>query len=133
MLIFPAGAAPGSSEVTVSPVMAFPDGGMAFAGHAFDISLDIAGKPGGGDPFSQPVDVTVEFSQSDIAVISDPAGLILQHYQQGSWVDASQTCSPSHPSLVDLEAGFIQVKICQTGLYALFGPTHQVFFPLVGR
>jgi hypothetical protein len=133
MLIFPAGAAPGSSEVTVSPVMAFPDGGMAFAGHAFDISLDIAGHPGGYDAFSLPVDVTVEFSQSDIAVISDPAGLILQHYQQGSWVDASQTCSPSHPSLVDLDAGFIQVKICQTGLYALFGPTHQVFFPLVGR
>jgi hypothetical protein len=125
-LEFQHGAVPAETPVTVVSIMAFPISGMAFAGHAFELLAHTL-------TFPSPVTATVEFSQADIAVISEPEGLALLYYSQDGWMEAAHTCPDPGNTTLDLEIGYLRLEVCRTGRYALFGPSHQVVLPFIFR
>ena len=101
---FPQGMVGITMTVTVTPTVASSNGGLAFAGHAFDMGLLLPGK-GLVDGFSRPVTVTIQFSQSDIAVLSTPDDLSLYWWNGLDWLPARETCAGTPPPALDLEGG----------------------------
>ncbi len=127
-LFFPSGAVSQTTALTVTPVMIddrLPN--QAFTGHAFDM----VAQP--DQVFNVPVTVTIRYSDSDIRVISDENSLALLWWDGSSWAGAVTTCAPSSSSQRDVLINTISLPICRTGRYALFGPTHPIYLPLVFR
>ncbi len=128
--IFPAGLVSATTSATVTPTLASPLFGLDFAGHAFDLSLKEAGSGTEIMNFSLPVSVAIHYSPMDTAVISDTGSLALYRLDQGGWVAADFGCPESLLRSAP-EVGVFETAICQSGRYALFGPTHAIALPVV--
>jgi hypothetical protein len=128
--IFPSGLVSTTATATVTPTLASPLFGLDFAGHAFDLSIRETGSPTEILTFTLPVSITIHYSPRDTAVIADPMLLALYRREGDAWVKIHDTCSIS-PTPVHVEPGLIHAVICQSGRYALFGPTHAVALPYV--
>lgn len=122
---FPAGSTPFSTTVSITPTVAASGKGWDFAGHAFELDAE------GITSFEQPVKITLTYSDADVHVVSDESGLQLMHWDGVVWETAEATCSDPIGREVSVENKVLEVEICETGLYALYGPSQQNFFPLV--
>ena len=47
------------------------------------------------------------------------------------WLEATETCSQPSGYVRDLLNNRIGVSVCQTGRFALYGPTQSLFMPIV--
>jgi hypothetical protein len=71
--------------------------------------------------------------ETDVSVISNEAELALWVWTEDGWQDATTTCHDPAPYLRDVINNVLTLTICQTGRFALFGPTHQRYFPFIDR
>jgi len=132
-LRFPAGAVTETTTLILTPTLAQGGAGYAFAGHAFEIGTFRDGHPLSGLTFSKPVTVTIHYSDQDVRVVSDESQLALWWWTGGGWEDAANTCDPPSAYNRDLANRVLSVPICHLSLFGLFGPTHQMYLPLILR
>ena len=126
--LFSAGTVTQTTRITVTPTVAIWSlGNQFFAGHAFDLTAAMA------QSFSLPVTVTLRYSDADLHVIADESALTLSWWTGSQWVDAGTTCPSASVYDRDVVSNILKVAVCRTGRYALFGPTHQSYLPLVRR
>lgn len=128
-----AGAVTEEATLVLTPTMATPPAGYAFTGHAFDLAAWQAGLPLASLAFSTPVTVTIGYSVADVRLVADKDMLALMERAGGEWREVTQICGGE--SVQTSEGGILtySVPICETGQFALFGPTHPSFLPLVLR
>ena len=136
-LTFPADALPMGVPmpvtVTVTPGLMPFTPGYASIHHTFELTVTYPDARGALADFTQPVSVTVRYSITDTRVVSDTGVIGLWRLDAGEWVQADQNCSPSSAQSHDESARVVYSTLCQPGLYALAGPTHQRFVPWVNR
>src|SRR5690606_27630449 len=91
----PAAALSTTVTLTVTPAVEQHEHLTVFAGHAFALDADpplLAGAP---------LTVTVGYSDDDVRVVSDRAGLALRWWDGAAWQDAAQSCAVPQPASVD--------------------------------
>jgi hypothetical protein len=101
--------------------------GYAFSGQGFQIeAYQTDGTHASGYVFNTPITITVEYTNSAIALVSDENSLQLYYWNETSW-------STDGISIVgrDLNANQITATTTHLSHYAMFGKTNQVFLPLV--
>jgi len=130
-LHFPAGAVQESTALILTPRMAVPPPGYAFSGHAFELGLDVGGQTQAALQFDLPVEVEIAADSFDLRLVSEPGKIALLHWTGATWEPAAETCPPD--AAAEDENLPFQAQICQTGIYALFGPTNQFLLPQVYR
>jgi len=121
-----------TSTLTITPTKAYGGAGMAFAGHAFDLSYDPIGTGEPGPGFNKPAAVTIEYSQADVSTVLDTLQLNLFWWDGSEWLEAQDTCQGVPTASHDLDNRRFEVEICCSGKYALLGPTNAVFIPYLG-
>jgi len=128
---FPAGAVTEETTLVLTPTMASRGAGYAFTGHAFDLAAWQSGLPLANLAFSTAVTVTIGYSVADVRLVADKTKLALMEWTGGEWREVAQICGgePTQTS----ESGILtfRVPICETGQFALFGPTRQAYLPLI--
>jgi len=87
--------------------------------------------PQSAPTFNAPVTITIHYTDADTQLISDINQLALWKKQGDDWQDAAQTCEPASTYERNIDTQTITVAICQTGRFALFGPTNNLFLPLM--
>jgi glucosylceramidase len=130
---FPAGAVTEETTLILTPTMASPGTGYAFTGHAFDLAAWQAGLPLGSLAFSAPVTVTIGYSIADVRLVADKNMLALMEWTGGKWREVTQICGGEPAQTSENGVLTYRVPICETGQFALFGPTRRTFLPLVLR
>lgn len=130
-LEIPADASAQTLTLTLAPSMAEAAPGYAFTGHAFELAVEQASARASNYIFDTPVTLTIQYSRDDIAVISDPQNLTLWWWNGSSWQNASQSCNPASEYFRDTENRILSLSICQSGIFKLMGPTHQVILPVI--
>ncbi len=128
-LDFPALAITSSLTVTATAVWepGLPD--QRFAGIAFELQVSQAEATLPEYTFTPPITATLVYTGSDVWAISDPAALTLKFATPEGWVDALDTCPTPGDYTRRPGENSLSLPICQTGRYALFGPTHHYFIP----
>lgn len=131
-LRIPAGAVAVTTTVTVTPTTQTEvQEGLEFTGHAFWLAAQpTAGHLAGNFTFSQPVTVTIHYSDLDLNLIREENGLVLLWWNGSQWQNAAVSC-PAGWQVVDPALNRFSASVCQSGLYALYGPTVRVFLPVV--
>jgi glucosylceramidase len=132
-LEFPAGVVTLTTTVWLTPTLASDRPGFAFAGHAFDVEAYQADTLVPGLILSAPVSVTLYYSDDDVRRVADEQQLVLSRRTGSEWQDAAQTCDPASSYIRDVTHKTLSVPICQVGQFGLFGPTRQVYLPIVIR
>lgn len=99
----------------------------AFAGHTFELSLD---QDTNSEQFAT---VTINYREAEIRLVSDESQLTLRRWDGEAWQDAATDCAPVSVYSRDAENNTLQITICETGRYALFGPTNRSFLPFVAQ
>jgi hypothetical protein len=127
-LAIPAGALAQNATLVMTPTLAPDDRGMFFTGHAVDVSARSGGSVLG---FAAPLTLTVRYSNADVRVVADESRLVLRRWDGRVWQDAAQLCDGA--VVRDEEQHMISAPICDTGRYALFGPTNQLYMPLLAH
>jgi hypothetical protein len=127
-LAIPAEAVTQTATLVVTPTLAPPDSGMFFTGHAVEVSA----RSGAADlSFAAPLTLTIRYSGADVRVVTDEAGLVLRWWDGRGWQDAGQTCAGNPAAVRDELQNALSVPICHAGRYALFGPTNQIYMPVL--
>ncbi len=103
--------------------------GYAFAGQGFQI--EAYRSDGVHIPnyiFTKPITITVEYSNADIAIISDENTLELRYWNGNTW-------SVNGITIIERDANNNRLVATVTHLsqFAMFGETHQIYLPLVLR
>jgi hypothetical protein len=103
--------------------------GFAFAGQGFQI--EAYRSDGVHIPnyiFTKPITITVEYSNADIAIISDENTLELRYWNGNTW-------SVNGITIIERDANNNRLVATVTHLshFAVFGETHQIYLPLVLR
>ncbi len=126
----PSGAA--TSTVTVELVQqtapAQQDNAYQFAGSAFSLTASEGGVPLETYTFAQPVTVTLEYSDSDLAGMVE-ANLALYYWDvpTSSWLDAADTCTGlDYLKGLDMVNNILTVHICHLSEFATFAPPKAV-------
>jgi hypothetical protein len=129
-----------ASSVTATTVLSYTavptataPAGFGFAGLAFsldayqdDIKLD-------GFAFAQPIGVTVQYSDADIAGLNEQT-LTLAYWNGTGWVDAGTTCAPPSIYTHEPEMNRFTVAICHLSEFGVFGvPQRKLLLPLMRR
>jgi hypothetical protein len=131
-ITIPAGAVDVPTEIHLIPVVLPRQSGLYFAGHSFDLVAYQQGVKVDPIKFSQPIQVSTEFSAWDSSWVEDAQKLAWFMLSGGNWSLAKSTCDqPSE--LVDPENRATNVAICSTGTFGLFGPPKHINLPLVTR
>lgn len=130
-LDFPPDAVTQTTTVALTPTLASGGTGYAFAGHAFELAAYQGGSLQSGFTFGGPVTVTVHYSDSDVRTVTDEERLALWWRNGGEWQDAAQTCEPTSSYSRDVANNALSVPICHLSLFGFFGPTQQVYLPLI--
>jgi hypothetical protein len=126
----PAGAAIWADRVIVTPTVASPPAGLAFAGHAFELAFQPAGSQPQDAVLDTPIAVAIAYSRANLRLVSDEQQLTLSWWDGQGWVDAAATCQPAAQ---DLQNHMLQASLCRAGRYALLGPTQRQFMPVMIR
>jgi len=132
-LEFPAGAVTQTTTIWLTPTLASSGAGFAFAGHAFDLEAFQDGALAPGLSLGAPVSVNIYYSDYDVRLVSNENQLVLSWWTGGEWQDAAQTCDPAASCLLDVANKTLSAPVCRPGQFGLFGPTHQVYLPIVMR
>jgi hypothetical protein len=117
------------TTLILTPTLVAGGAGLAAAGHAFDLVASQGGVAHPNLAFVAPVTVTIPYSASNIWAISDTGALALRRWDGAAWTDAAASCGTSASQ--DAAHQLLRVPICRTGRFALFGPTHTFYLPLV--
>lgn len=119
--------------MVLTPTLASSGGGWAFAGHAFEIGAYREGRLLPTLILRRPATVTIRYSAQDMRLVSDESNLLLRWRVGGGWQDAANTCDPPATYRRDLVERSISLPICHLSSFGLFGPTRQVYLPMVLR
>ena len=130
-LDFPADAVNQITTMVLTPTLASGGGGSAFAGHAFELAAYQGGSLRPDFTFGAPVTLTIHYSDNDVRVVIDESQLALWRWTGSEWQDAAQTCDPVSPYTRDMANNVLSVPACHLSLFSLFGPTNQVYLPLI--
>jgi hypothetical protein len=130
-LDFPPDAVTQTTTVFLTPTVVSRQAGYAFAGHAFELAAYRTGTLQPGLVFSAPVSVALHYSDWDVRVVTDELELELWWRMDGGWQDAAQTCDPATDYDRDAAGNVLGVPICRVGGFALFGPTREVYLPVM--
>lgn len=123
----PEGALSATTVLLYSPSPAHTrPAGWAPTPYVFRLSAFTADATSGDLAFAVPLTLTVAYLDSHVAAVTDVEQLALLRWDAGAWVDTTATCGP-----LTVNAAYNDVigPLCQTGLYALTGPTHEIFVP----
>jgi hypothetical protein len=130
---FPAGVVTEPITVAVSTSTAEDINGFWFARHSFGLSA-LQGETALPDfTFGEPVTVTLRYRHEDVGVVSNEEELALWVWTEAGWADAATTCETPAGYVRDVVNNVLIVGICETGRFALFGPTYQRYLPLIDR
>jgi hypothetical protein len=132
-LDFITGVVTQTTTLTLTPTIAGSVPGFAFAKHAFELAAFHDSAPIPGLTFGAPVTITISYSDRDVGLVSDESQLALWRWTDGAWQDAAQTCDPAPSYTRDEVNNLLSVPACRPGLFGLFGPTHQIYMPIVAR
>lgn len=134
-LTFSGDAIAQSATIVVTPTLVSGGAGKASASHAFELGLFQPSRAPADSSFAAPVQVTIHYSDVDVGVISDEAQLTLDRWTANGWENAAQGCGAGSGTLAFPipAANRFNGLVCQTGRFALLGPTHQLYLPLVFR
>lgn len=132
-LTFPADAITQTTTVTVTPTLQADEPDFASTTHAFELVASQGDQHLTDFTFRAPLTLTVQYSDLDIRLVANENELVLWLWRENSWQDASQTCEPASAYKRDLANNTISLPICQTGGLGLFGPTNQLYVPLLIR
>jgi hypothetical protein len=127
------GAEVGAVLVVLTPMLASGGPELAFAGHAFDLEAHVDGAQQPGLRLAKPATITLHYGDADVRVVSDTDQLALWRWSDGAWQDAASTCVPAPAAGNDPAAQVLSVPVCQLGRFALLGPTHKAYLPLLLR
>jgi hypothetical protein len=130
---FPAASVPSPSTVMLHPSTAEDIAGYSFARHTFQLSAVEDETQIPFDTFTAPVTITLHYSHDDVGVISNEGELALWVWTEDGWQDATTTCDSPSPYVRDIVNNVLTLTICQTGRFALFGPTNRHYFPFIDR
>ena len=133
MLTFPTGAVTEATTIVLAPSLGPRRSDHAFAGHAFDLAAYQAGKREPGMALNEPVTVSIEYSDQDVRVVSDPSRLRLYRWDGSAWLDAGETCDPPSVRIHDEVERRLSVRICHLSRFALLGPTNRTYLPILLR
>jgi hypothetical protein len=111
----------------------WPKLGNAVIGHGFDLVAYQDGLRKPALALSQPVTISLTYSDAAIPGILDDTQIRLDWWDLEAWQDAAATCAPPSIYQVDLEGNEVQIVICQLGRFAFTGPTRVIFFPLINH
>lgn len=130
-LQMPVDAVAQTTTLVLTPTMVAGGKGLASVGYAFDLVAFQGEKALLDFEFDTPITAYIHYRGADVQTISDESQLTLRRQAVDGWVDAAKTCEP--PSVYDRHPGdgWLAVAVCQPGRFGLFGPTHQVYLPLV--
>jgi len=130
----PAGAVSENTTLMLTPTLASGDTGFAFTGHAFELAAYQRGVLQSNFAFNTPVTITINYSDADVQVVENEEELVLQKWtENGAWLDVVYTCSPTSTYTRDTVNNVLSVPICHLSKFGLFGPTNNVYLPLVLR
>jgi hypothetical protein len=129
---FPPDAVSQVSTVQLTPTMAFHRGDQRFVGNAFELAVVDGTSLGGARSFDTAVRITINYSDLGVLVV-DEESLLLMIEVDGVWVEATSLCTEPSEYDRDLPSNVLGVSVCDTGRFALFGETNQLFLPIVGR
>jgi hypothetical protein len=132
-LTFPAGAVAHTTTLTLTPTLVTAGAGLIPLGHAFGLAVSQEGIPQPDFAFSSPVAIQIHYSDASLQMVSDESRLTLRGWTGSQWDDVAGKCTP--PASYDRNPGenLLTVTICSSGRYALFGPTRQLYLPVVLR
>ncbi len=125
----PPGAVTGTTNLAYTPLpIPTAPAGFGFAGQVFQINAYQQGALVPGFVFSQPVTITLHYSDADILGL-DESKLKLDYWNGTTWVDAA--CGPydRHPA-----ENWLAAPVCHLSRFALFGAAQiKTFLPLTVR
>jgi len=106
-----------------------------FAGFAFSLNVYRNGVAAPGYRFAQPVTITVNYADDDIAGL-DEGTLTLHTWNGSAWVDAAESCTPVSTYQRNPLDNWLSVAICHLSELALFArPTTpaagKVYMPVI--
>jgi len=127
-VMFPAGAVTATTTIVLTPTLPIAGSDLAFAGHAFNMEAYQDGVWQPDFTFETPVLVTIHYSQQDVRLISDKSQLVLYRWEDSAWADAA--CDAYTRQLPER---WLSAPLCRLSHFALFGPTHRIYLPLVMR
>ena len=130
-VVFPAGALPAPRAMLVwsdTPVAQLTPAGLKAGRLSFSLTdWDAPAARAADLTFSAPVETTITYTAAQIAPLIEE-GLVLMRREGGGWVDAA--CGDV---VADPAENVLRVPICQTGEFALMGPTYDAQIPVVVR
>ncbi|HEY75229.1 MAG TPA: hypothetical protein G4O00_03490 [Thermoflexia bacterium] len=95
-----------------------PDWG--FADHAFDLEVLSNELPLQGFVFSQPLTITVNYTDSDVAGL-DENTLRLYFWDGSQWVDGATTCVPTSTYHLYTQENRLELAICHLSRWGMMG------------
>lgn len=104
-----------------------------FAGQAFALNAEQNGFPQPGFSFNEPVTVTINYSDADVAGLEENT-LKLYYFNtiDDTWEDAATTCNPISMYTRQPNQNRITVTICHLTDFALFQPDLKpIYLPLI--
>jgi hypothetical protein len=130
-LTFPTGTVAYTTTLCLTPTLTATQAGAVLIGDGFEIAAYQDGVLQPDFAFGQPVTVDLRYSDSDLQLVNDQDQLVLQRWMGRQWVDVADECTPPASYGRFPAENRVSITICSTGQFALFGPTHQLYLPLV--
>ena len=121
-VVFPPGAVSVETTLTYTAEQPMPTGDLEHIGHFFEMSAVISGTTTPVTSFSQPFTVTVEYTDAEVGVISEPT-LSLYSWNGSAWVGESST--------LDTTANLVTSTLDHLTHFAVLGETNRIYLPLV--
>lgn len=126
-LEFAQGSVVEATSLTLTPTHHVPAGAEAFAAHAFTLKISSG--------LVKPFTVTVAYSPADIRLVREPSNLGLRRWDGTGWTNAGAGCpepgGENPPPDARTGEGTITATACGEGIFALMGPTHPIFLPMI--
>jgi hypothetical protein len=138
MITIPGGAITDTTILAYTPI-ADPNLPLnfTFANHAFDLTAYQYGIEQANFGFSEPISVTIHYSDDDIGELDelDEAELTLLVWNGTNWVDATTTCIPVSTYDHNLNDNVISLSICHVSRFALAinRDINNVFLPILQK
>lgn len=131
ILQIPPGALTTTTTLLYEPASPMAHNTMAFAGHAFNLVAYQMGVEQPSFTFGSPITLTQSYNEFDVRSIIDENELMWHWWNSDAWGDAATTCAP--PTIYDRNPGanWLTLPICRSGKFALLGPSHNLFLPLL--
>jgi hypothetical protein len=130
---FPSTAVTTPTTIVIEPQLQVVGPTMVVAGHAWALRASRGGVSLHDFRFEVPIKMTVTYSDEDVWVVTDEHQLWLARQVASGWQDAAEQCAEPPVYTRNLQTNTLAGTLCTSGVFALLGPSHQVYLPVVGR